>query len=621
MPTTQYIGSRYVPLLADPVEWSSTKEYEPLTIVTYEGNSYTSRQFVPKGIDIDNEAYWALTGNYNAQIEQYRRETAQAVETTRQLTEDAVSQVDTWLQDAQNKYGAKPFAFDTVAGMQNAYSLLYVGAICHTNGFHASGDGGAAWYVISATGTANDKDVLACGSLFANLIETTNTIDVDQYGCSINNVNNNSIFDYCRTKAIAEGKVVLAKGTYNFSGPINLNNEGIERITINNANFLEDGFCIGNQYKSITITGKITANGHCIYVHGDPSFSPRYIQRLSIKGINKNELASKNKSAIRIESNNRGVAYIELENLLCNTTPESNDPALEIVAITNDSFANNIYVNNCDFNRCGDDRYMVELVAYTAWLIEHTKFENSSVESASTNAAGGFLLENVSGVTIRNCRAMEHVTRSGKKIMKLVGRCIDNVYDNKVSTRLSYFDYSELRSDVPFGFNYITGVLYGQEGTTIFPICDNYYICQDGTVKPENALRQRRMRNIATGSNNLVFGIDTDTANGTIINPKIYLTNESAPIQLKFTNSFLYYEKEINIYFSNYYKPNNTRTTTIVDSTGHTLVTLNKDLLDSFGVSTIPSGMVGHITIEFVFTYGTPSYIQTSFETISEKAY
>lgn len=85
MAVTQYIGSRYVPLLADPVEWSAAKEYEPLTIVTHEGNSYTSRQFVPKSIDITNEAYWALTGNYDAQVEQYRRETAHALDVAQQI--------------------------------------------------------------------------------------------------------------------------------------------------------------------------------------------------------------------------------------------------------------------------------------------------------------------------------------------------------------------------------------------------------------------------------------------------------------------------------------------------------------------------------------------------------
>lgn len=74
MPVTQYIGARYVPLFADPLDWDSGSEYEPLTIVYYQGNSYTSRQAVPKGIDITNDTYWAITGNYNAQIDAYRRE-------------------------------------------------------------------------------------------------------------------------------------------------------------------------------------------------------------------------------------------------------------------------------------------------------------------------------------------------------------------------------------------------------------------------------------------------------------------------------------------------------------------------------------------------------------------
>ena len=74
MATTQYIGARYVPLFADPIEWSKEKQYEPLTIVLHNGNSFTSKQFVPSGIEIDNTLYWAETGNYNAQIEEYRNE-------------------------------------------------------------------------------------------------------------------------------------------------------------------------------------------------------------------------------------------------------------------------------------------------------------------------------------------------------------------------------------------------------------------------------------------------------------------------------------------------------------------------------------------------------------------
>lgn len=69
-----YTGARYVPLFADPAQWDNTKAYEPLTIVLNEGNSYTSKTFVPVGVDISNEMYWALTGNYNAQVEAYRQE-------------------------------------------------------------------------------------------------------------------------------------------------------------------------------------------------------------------------------------------------------------------------------------------------------------------------------------------------------------------------------------------------------------------------------------------------------------------------------------------------------------------------------------------------------------------
>lgn len=78
-PVRQYIGARYVPLFADPAEWDNQRTYEPLTIVIHNGNSYTSRQYVPAGINITDTDFWALTGNYNAQVEIYRQETQQAL--------------------------------------------------------------------------------------------------------------------------------------------------------------------------------------------------------------------------------------------------------------------------------------------------------------------------------------------------------------------------------------------------------------------------------------------------------------------------------------------------------------------------------------------------------------
>ena len=88
MAVTQYVGARYQPVFADPAEWDSQYSYEPLTIVLHEGNSYTSRQYVPKGVDISNDAFWAKTGNYNAQVEQYRQEVEKTNALVKQNTED-----------------------------------------------------------------------------------------------------------------------------------------------------------------------------------------------------------------------------------------------------------------------------------------------------------------------------------------------------------------------------------------------------------------------------------------------------------------------------------------------------------------------------------------------------
>ena len=65
-------GLRYIPLLDG--EWDNTKEYEHLVVVTYKGDSYTSKKPVPIGIDINNTEYWLLTGSFNAQVEHYRHD-------------------------------------------------------------------------------------------------------------------------------------------------------------------------------------------------------------------------------------------------------------------------------------------------------------------------------------------------------------------------------------------------------------------------------------------------------------------------------------------------------------------------------------------------------------------
>lgn len=69
----QYVGARYVPKIMG--EWNKTLQYEALSVVTYMGNSFTSKVPVPANVEIDNTDYWINTGNYNAQVEAYRKET------------------------------------------------------------------------------------------------------------------------------------------------------------------------------------------------------------------------------------------------------------------------------------------------------------------------------------------------------------------------------------------------------------------------------------------------------------------------------------------------------------------------------------------------------------------
>lgn len=74
MPVTQYIGARYVPIIYQNPDdnsnnWKQGVAYEPLTIVSYAGGSYTSRSAVPAGAanPADAPEYWVAIGLYSGQ--------------------------------------------------------------------------------------------------------------------------------------------------------------------------------------------------------------------------------------------------------------------------------------------------------------------------------------------------------------------------------------------------------------------------------------------------------------------------------------------------------------------------------------------------------------------------
>lgn len=114
--TRQYIGARYVPMFGrrgeDSIEWDDSAPYEPLTIVTHQGNSYTSRTYVPAGVAITDGRYWVLTGAYNAQVEAYRQEVVQLQADWGTWKDDTEDDLDTWksqtVEDFEEAIGNVP---------------------------------------------------------------------------------------------------------------------------------------------------------------------------------------------------------------------------------------------------------------------------------------------------------------------------------------------------------------------------------------------------------------------------------------------------------------------------------------------------------------------------------
>lgn len=188
---TQYIGARYVPIFGRKgeatIEWDNTAPYEPLTVVLHQGNSYTSRQYVPIGIDILNEDFWANTGNYNAQIEQYRQ-VAIAAKTTAddalrlaQANETAINNIGvnvTELQTKFNNLNVINFADYKTNENTNDETLDTILALPNING--------STLYFPSGTYTFNAQHVLPTsikiiGQGDSTIIKWNNAIETD-YG-------------------------------------------------------------------------------------------------------------------------------------------------------------------------------------------------------------------------------------------------------------------------------------------------------------------------------------------------------------------------------------------------------------------------------------------------------
>ncbi len=278
--TNQYIGSRYVPLFAEPAEWNSARTYEPLTIVMHEGNSYTSKQYVPIGIEITNEKFWALTGNYNAQVEAYRQEVrnllpydevptdgstkavksdginkAISSETTRAKAAEQALQTNidaekTRAEDAENDIKlAYDKVYDSVVSMKSDTSLKN-GMKCKTLGYYTANDYGGAAYIITDTDEPNELDIISCANnLNAKLIIQDN-VNVNCLGAKGNGEEDaesrmKNVKAFERAFSIGKSIVCMPNGRYwfNQNGPVNCRNV-TDRFTLDGNNSTLSDFSI-----------------------------------------------------------------------------------------------------------------------------------------------------------------------------------------------------------------------------------------------------------------------------------------------------------------------------------------------------------------------------------------
>lgn len=260
---TQYIGARYVPLFAEPLDWSNTREYEPLTIVLHQGNSFTSRQFVPSGVDISNTEFWANTGNYNAQIEQYRRE----VEAVKEALH---SEITNRYYATPEEYGAKGDGItdDTLAiqaMLESGKNVFEFGR----NKIYAT-HGGLKF--------SGSKVFHGNGSTLKNIKLDANTF-TDDTAYLLTNLDKNNIED--NTDIIIENLTFCGE----FSNSININNRistdfpfeygtllsfnSGNSVTINNCSFidsLQDGIHC-NGVKNVKVTNSYFEQIGCTFIN------------------------------------------------------------------------------------------------------------------------------------------------------------------------------------------------------------------------------------------------------------------------------------------------------------------------------------------------------------------
>lgn len=204
--TLQYIGARYVPVFADPVEWSDDRPYEHLMMVQNLGNTYISKQAVPVGIELptvtgDNE-YWVLISDFSAQVEEYR-----------QIVDLYRTEVETYTE----KVSDKPYMFENVSALQ-LFEDFEEGDYAFTDGYYNANDGGAACYLVVNDGVqANNIDSFEVNDGMRAVLQLGDIVYAAQYGC-IGQCNENNVNAALQNTSVVFNKDIEVSSTIVIGG-------------------------------------------------------------------------------------------------------------------------------------------------------------------------------------------------------------------------------------------------------------------------------------------------------------------------------------------------------------------------------------------------------------------
>ena len=368
------------------------------------------------------------------------------------------------------------WTFDTVADLKAATNLV-AGSYAQTLGYYAIGDGGASTYYITDTGTANEMDVIAVGSLYANLLINDQTINIKQFGAKGDGTTDETtLLNYVFGLAASKVKKIYLNEKYLISSTLSIeSNKDIIGVKSNIQGTDYSPEILSNtDIKFIDCTNKTNINIKNLNIKHINTQTQDVIDLTRARYINLDNVkiyqpdTSTNCTAIAINDTNSSSnfsGYFEFNNVTA---------SYHKVGIK--SRATYITLNNCNINHCTD---------YAIWLTDEgiggINSCNITGEGVAIRYDGNYMLNinscYMEGYYINECIQNTHnvpVNMKGCKIYNRTGTgtsivVVSDIVDlpqNYRNTPNSFIDGYANATNLTLNGNLSEEKFWGVRGTT-----------------------------------------------------------------------------------------------------------------------------------------------------------